>query len=63
MRTRFVIYVLVLAGLTITQISLNKTITPSRPQIQMANQPGSIMMPPSCKNPECSGVVASVSVR
>ncbi|HEX8924960.1 MAG TPA: hypothetical protein VF786_04170 [Terriglobales bacterium] len=54
MRTRFVVYVLVLAGLALTQVSLNKTSAPTGKQIQVAGSgPGSVMTPPSCKDPDC----------
>jgi hypothetical protein len=59
MRTRFVIYVLVLAGLAMSQVSFNKTSVPAGPQFQVAGNPGGIMMPPSCKNPTCTAVVAT----
>lgn len=61
MRTRFVIYVLVLAGLAMSQISLNKTSAPAGAQFQVAGSgPGSIMMPPSCRDPKCGLSVKSV---
>ena len=65
MRTRIMFYVLVLAGLALTQISFDKTDVANGPQFQVAGSAGGgVMAPPSCKDPTCGfgktqGVVAS----
>jgi hypothetical protein len=54
MRTRFVIYLLVLAGLALSQVSLNKSNVANGPQVQVAGSaPGGVMMPPSCRDSTC----------
>ncbi|HUO60448.1 MAG TPA: hypothetical protein VMU24_07245 [Candidatus Acidoferrales bacterium] len=54
MRTRLMFYVLVLAGLALTQVSFNKINVANGPHFQVAGSaPGGVMTPPACKDPTC----------